>query len=127
MFCNQCEQTVTGGCTQVGVCGKDEDIQSLQEILLYGRKGLCAYKHHARRLGMVDSAVDAFVEEALFSTMTNVNFDLASTLELVMECGRQNLRVMDHEAITKCADVGYSLSSLACHASSSESARMKRW
>lgn len=94
MFCNQCEQTVKGGCTQIGVCGKNEDIQSLQEILLYGLKGLCAYKHHARRLGMVDPAVDAFVEEAMFSTMTNVNFDLAGTLDLVLECGRQNLRVM---------------------------------
>ncbi|MCL2329899.1 MAG: hydroxylamine reductase [Phycisphaerae bacterium] len=95
MFCNQCEQTFKGvGCTKVGVCGKNEDIQSLQEILLYGLKGMCAYKHHARRLGMVDPAVDAFVEDALFSTVTNVNFDLDSTLNLVMECGRQNLRVM---------------------------------
>lgn len=96
MFCNQCEQTAGGkGCSnQVGVCGKSEDIQSLQEILLYGLKGLCAYKHHARRLGMVDPAVDAFVEEALFATVTNVNFDLGSHLDLVLECGRQNLRVM---------------------------------
>ena len=95
MFCNQCEQTAGGtACVQVGVCGKDEDIQSLQEILLYGLKGLCAYKHHARRLGMVDPAVDAFVEEALFATVTNVNFDLGSHLDLVLECGRQNLRVM---------------------------------
>jgi hydroxylamine reductase len=52
MFCNQCEQTQNGtGCTDVGVCGKDEDMQSLQEILLYGVKGMAAYAHHARRLG----------------------------------------------------------------------------
>jgi hydroxylamine reductase len=95
MFCNQCEQTAGGvACTQMGVCGKNPDIQSLQDILLYGLKGLCAYKHHARRLGMVDPAVDAFVEEALFATVTNVNFDPASHVELVLECGRQNLRVM---------------------------------
>lgn len=95
MFCNQCEQTAGGtACVQTGVCGKNEDIQSLQDILLFGLKGMCAYKNHARRLGMVDPKVDEFVEEALFSTMTNVNFDLASTLDLVMECGRQNLRVM---------------------------------
>ena len=43
---------------------------------------------------MVDPAVDAFVEEALFATVTNVNFDPISHLELVLECGRQNLRVM---------------------------------
>ncbi len=95
MFCNQCEQTACGvACTSVGVCGKDPDIQSLQDTLLYGLKGLCAYKHHARRLGMVDDAVNAFIEEAMFATMTNVNFDVESHIELVLECGRQNLRVM---------------------------------
>lgn len=95
MFCNQCEQTQNGtGCTDIGVCGKDPDVQSLQEILLYGLKGMAAYAHHARRLGKVDEAVDAFVEEALFATVTNVNFDMESLFELVLECGRQNVRVM---------------------------------
>jgi len=42
----------------------------------------------------VDEEVDAFIEEALFATLTNVNFDLQSHLELVLECGRKNLRVM---------------------------------
>ncbi len=96
MNCNQCEQAAHGtGCVDVGVCGKDADVQSLQEILLYGLKGMCAYAHHARRLGMVDEDVDAFVEEALFATVTNVNFDIESLLELVLECGRKNLRVME--------------------------------
>jgi hydroxylamine reductase len=96
MFCNQCEQTTRGtGCVEKGVCGKDADVQSLQEILLYGLKGMCAYAHHARRLGMVDEEVDAFVEEALFATVTNVNFDMDSLFELVLECGRKNLRVME--------------------------------
>jgi hydroxylamine reductase len=95
MFCNQCEQARGGrGCSDVGTCGKDADVQSLQETLLYGVKGMAAYAHHARRLGMVDEAVDAFVEEALFATVTNVNFDVPSLLELVLECGKQNLRVM---------------------------------
>jgi hydroxylamine reductase len=95
MFCNQCEQATKGGCRDLGVCGKDEDVQSLQETLLYGLKGMAAYAHHARRLGRVDEAVDAFVEEALFATMTNVNFDVPSLLHLVLECGRHNLRVME--------------------------------
>jgi len=95
MFCNQCEQTAHGtACVDTGVCGKDPDVQSLQEILLYGVKGMAAYAHHARRLGMVDEEVDAFVEEALFATVTNVNFDMDSLFELVMECGMKNLRVM---------------------------------
>jgi hydroxylamine reductase len=77
------------------VCGKSEDIQSLQETLLYGLKGMAAYANHARRLGKTDENVSAFIEEALFATMTNVNFDMDSHLELVLECGRQNLRVME--------------------------------
>ena len=97
MFCNQCEQTAHGtGCVQSpGVCGKDEDVQSLQEMLLYGLKGMCSYAHHARRLGKTDEEVSAFVEEALFATATNVNFDVDSLFEMVMECGRKNLRVME--------------------------------
>ncbi|MFO0904785.1 MAG: hydroxylamine reductase [Pirellulales bacterium] len=95
MFCNQCEQTSQGtGCTEIGVCGKDPDMQSLQEMLLYGVKGMAAYAHHARRLGKSDESVSAFIEEALFATMTNVNFDLDSLLELVLRCGEVNLRVM---------------------------------
>ena len=96
MFCNQCEQTAHGtACVDTGVCGKDPDMQSLQEILLYGLKGMCSYAHHARRLGVVDEEVNAFVEEALFATVTNVNFDMDSLFELVLECGRKNLRVME--------------------------------
>ena len=96
MFCNQCEQTQNGtGCTEVGVCGKDQDIQSLQEILLYGVKGMAAYANHARRLGKSDESVSAFIEEALFATLTNVNFDMDSLLGLVLECGHKNIRVLE--------------------------------
>ncbi len=96
MYCNQCEQcgpvcTSTGP----GICGKDPDIQALQETLIYGLKGMAAYAHHARRLGAHSEEVAAFIEEALFSTMTNVNFDLAATLEIVLRCGAMNLKVME--------------------------------
>jgi len=95
MFCDQCEQTFRGvACTEKGVCGKDADMESLQKILLYGLKGMAAYKHHARRLGAVDAEVENFIEEALFATVTNVNFDMESLLELVLECGRMNLKTM---------------------------------
>ena len=97
MFCNQCEQSYRGtGCTHSpGVCGKDTDVQSLQETLLYGVKGMATYAHHARRLGKSDEEVSAFLEEALFATVTNVNFDMESLLELNLECGRMNLKVME--------------------------------
>lgn len=95
MYCDQCEQTRAGiACTDRGVCGKEPDVESLQKILLYGLKGMAAYKHHARRLGKTDPEVEAFIEEALFATMTNVNFDMDSLLEMVLECGRMNLKTM---------------------------------
>jgi len=96
MFCYQCEQTAGGtGCTKVGVCGKDQDIQSLQDILLFGLKGVAAYAFHARELGKKDDQVDAFFHEALFSTVTNVDFDPGRYLELVLKCGQMNFRAME--------------------------------
>jgi hydroxylamine reductase len=95
MFCYQCEQTAFGsGCTKVGVCGKNEDIQSLQDTLLYGLKGIAAYAYHARQLGAREEEVDAFMHEALFKTITNVSFDLNQYLELVLRCGKVNLETM---------------------------------
>ncbi|MBI5155001.1 hydroxylamine reductase [Candidatus Poribacteria bacterium] len=95
MHCDQCEQTFRGiACVDKGVCGKDADMESLQKILLYGLKGMASYKAHARRLGKTDPEIEAFIEEALFATVTNVNFDLGSLLEIVLECGRMNLKTM---------------------------------
>lgn len=96
MFCYQCEQTAGGsGCTKLGVCGKDPDIQSLQDTLLFGLKGIAAYAYHARELGAKDEQVDAFMHEALFKTLTNVSFDLNDYLGMVLKCGEMNLKVME--------------------------------
>jgi hydroxylamine reductase len=96
MFCYQCEQTAGGkGCTIGGVCGKDPDIQSLQDILLFGLKGIAAYAYHARELGAKDEVVDAFMHEALFKTVTNVSFDLNDHIQAVLKCGAMNLRIME--------------------------------
>jgi len=96
MFCYQCEQTAGGtGCTKFGVCGKDPDIQSLQDTLLFGLKGIAAYAFHARELGKRDESVDAFMHEALFATLTNVDFDLGRCLELVLRAGQMNLKAME--------------------------------
>ena len=104
MFCYQCEQTAGGsGCTKFGVCGKSPDIQSLQDILLFGLKGIAAYAFHARELGAIDQEVDGFMHEALFKTVTNVSFDTAQYIDLVLKCGEINLKVMKllNEAHTK--------------------------
>jgi hydroxylamine reductase len=96
MFCYQCEQTAGGsGCTKSGVCGKNEDIQSLQDLLLFGLKGVAAYAYHARELGARDEEVDKFMHEALFKTVTNVSFDLNDHLGMVLKCGEMNLRIME--------------------------------
>jgi hydroxylamine reductase len=76
MFCYQCEQTAKGtGCTVHGVCGKDPTVAALQDVLVHVTKGISQYAHRARQLGKSDDEVDTFVAEALFATLTNVNFD----------------------------------------------------
>jgi hydroxylamine reductase len=76
MFCYQCEQTSQSqGCQVVGVCGKDENTATLQDLLLHAVKGISQYAHRARQLGAADAEIDAFTIEAIFATLTNVNFD----------------------------------------------------
>jgi hydroxylamine reductase len=76
MFCYQCEQTSKGtGCSDLSVCGKDENSAILQDLLVHAAKGIAQYSHRARLLGAKDPAVDRFLLKALFITVTNVNFD----------------------------------------------------
>ncbi len=76
MFCFQCEQTAKGtGCTIAGVCGKQPDAAGLQDLIVHQVKGIGAAAHRARLLGKSDRRVDVAVIEALFTTVTNVNFD----------------------------------------------------
>ena len=76
MFCYQCEQTAKGkACTMSGVCGKQPDTAALQDLLIYSLIGLSVAAKEARARGIADHAVDVFTVKALFSTLTNVNFD----------------------------------------------------
>jgi hydroxylamine reductase len=78
MFCNQCEQTAKGtGCEKIGVCGKNEDVAALQDLLTHATQGLAIVAVAARKLGIVDNAVDRFICEATFACLTNVDFDPA--------------------------------------------------
>ncbi|MGC9326638.1 MAG: hydroxylamine reductase, partial [Candidatus Hinthialibacter sp.] len=85
MFCYQCEQTQHGtGCQlERGVCGKDEDTAALQDLLIHAAKGIAMYAHRAGELGVRDRDVDVFTVEALFTTVTNVNFDPERVAELL--------------------------------------------
>ncbi len=95
MFCYQCEQTPKGGCTRIGVCGKNEDIASLQDTIIFALKGIAAYATHARQLGYIDAEVDGITHEALYTTLTNVNFDLQDHIGLAMKVGSATVKVMD--------------------------------
>ncbi|MBF7083168.1 hydroxylamine reductase [Desulfallas sp. Bu1-1] len=76
MFCNQCEQTARGfACTVAGVCGKTPEVSALQDLLLHAVKGLSLFAVEGRRLGIVDPEVNGFTVKAIFSTLTNVDFD----------------------------------------------------
>jgi hydroxylamine reductase len=76
MFCNQCEQTAKGtGCTKIGVCGKPSDVAALQDLLTYAVQGLSLVAVAGRKVGVIDNATDRFSLEAIFSCLTNVDFD----------------------------------------------------
>jgi hydroxylamine reductase len=95
MFCYQCSQTAGGkGCTVRGVCGKDATTARLQDNLIYCLKGISAYDFHARELGVADREIDDFYSRGLFTTLTQVNYDAGSLVDLALEAGRMNLKIM---------------------------------
>jgi len=79
MFCFQCEQSAKGqGCTKIGVCGKTSDVAALQDLLIHTVKGLSQVVVAARKADIKDAEVaevNQFACEAIFSTLTNVDFD----------------------------------------------------
>ncbi len=84
MFCNQCEQTVKGiGCDKIGTCGKKSEVSDLQDLLLHAVQGLALFAAEGRKKGIVDETADLFTMEAVFSTLTNVDFDPARFQELI--------------------------------------------
>ena len=86
MFCYQCEQTSKSeGCQTLGVCGKDETTATLQDLLIHVIKGVAMYAHRAGQLGVCDPEIDAFTIQAIFSTLTNVNFDSDRLVGLIHE------------------------------------------
>jgi len=86
MFCYQCEQAAKGiGCSTVGICGKKPEVSALQDLLEYTLKGLSLYAVEGRKVGVTDRATNVFTVEALFSTLTNVDFDPARFETLIRQ------------------------------------------
>ena len=87
MFCNQCEQVSKGGgCIKIGTCGKKPDVAALQDLLVHALKGLSLYAVEGRKIGIADAEVDEFTVSALFSTLTNVNFDPERFVTIINKC-----------------------------------------
>ena len=86
MFCFQCEQTAKGeGCTKIGVCGKKPEVAALQDLLIYAVKGLSLVAVEGRKVRINDDEVNKFTCEAIFSTLTNVDFDPERFVQLINE------------------------------------------
>jgi len=101
MFCYQCEQAAQGtGCTVVGVCGKQPDVAALQDLIVWGLKGLGFWADLARKKGAIDRKIDVFMIEALFSTVTNVDFDPESLAKVVRQTAemREKARALFEKA-----------------------------
>ncbi len=76
MFCYQCQEAAKGtGCTVAGVCGKNEEVSNLQDLLIYTIKGLSILANSGRDKGVDLDQVDHFIMNGLFMTITNANFD----------------------------------------------------
>ncbi|MGV3344233.1 hydroxylamine reductase [Enterobacteriaceae bacterium LUAb1] len=80
MFCIQCEQTMRtpagNGCAYAqGMCGKTAQTSDIQDLLIAALTGLSAWAEKADELGIRHHEADNFSPRALFSTLTNVNFD----------------------------------------------------
>ena len=86
MFCFQCQETVKNeGCGVRGVCGKTEETANLQDLLIHVLKGIALYAEKAGQKGPLDRRYGRFVAEALFATITNVNFDNDRITALIRE------------------------------------------
>ncbi len=100
MFCNQCEMSAPGGCGSkgqpMGTCGKDETLANLQDTMIYGLKGLSAYREHLNELAPDQTKnIDDVISETLYFTLTNVNFNFNDHIKQLMKVGSAGVEVMD--------------------------------
>lgn len=77
MFCFQCQEAAKGtGCTIKGVCGKDDELANRMDLLMFVVKGISVIATELGKNDLNKGEADIFVTDALFSTITNANFDL---------------------------------------------------
>ncbi len=113
MFCEQCEQTASGnGCHQWGACGKSPQVNAVQDLLIHCLQGLAQVALRAHELGIKTQVADLFTCEALFATMTNVNFQQQRFTEYIKQAiaVREKLKVQIQQA----SNTSEKWSELAC-------------
>jgi hydroxylamine reductase len=86
MFCYQCQEAAKGiGCEIKGVCGKTEEVSNLQDLLMFVSKGVSILTNIGRQINITNAKADQFVFEALFTTITNANFDEQAIIAKIKE------------------------------------------
>lgn len=80
---------------EIGTCGKDANLAKLQDIMIYGLKGLSAYRTHADQLGANTKVVDDVLAETLYFTLTNSNFNFDEHIAQLMKIGTAGIEMMN--------------------------------
>ncbi len=84
MFCFQCQETAKGtGCILSGVCGKTPEVANMQDLLPFVVRGIAVYNQALRKDGRSSARADKFIFDALFTTITNANFDKHAIIEKI--------------------------------------------
>lgn len=104
MFCYQCQEAAKGtGCTIMGVCGKNENVSNLQDLLVYTAKGVAIFSEELNKYADYHKESGLYLIEALFTTITNANFDP----EVITNKIKEGLALRDRLKKTV-YDLGYS-------------------
>lgn len=113
MFCFQCQETAgCSGCTINGVCGKKAATANLQDLLIYTTKGLSEVTTNLRKENKeVDVEVNRIIRDALFTTITNANFDdkvILNKVKSIMDIKEELISKLDDRSVLSEYAVYYS-------------------
>ena len=108
MFCYQCQETAKNiACTKKGVCGKTSDVANIEDLLVWATKGLGEILTRMRKENKDIKNLHSFVNNNLFTTITNANFHYEDLLEKVKETIDLNQKLIegldDKENLSKAA------------------------
>lgn len=87
MFCHQCQETMKNkGCSmKQGMCGKTAEVSNLQDLFIWGLKGISIWGFKAKEFDIYDDNAGFFIDKGLFSTITNANFDRKDFIRFIKE------------------------------------------